>query len=102
MQGPKNPDRVSLARQKELIAEHRRLTALIGPKQDRIKQIEAEIKSTMGDATYGTIGRAVVVTWSTTSRERVDVKGLRTEQPEIAQKYIKTSTVRSFKIEPEA
>lgn len=102
MPAPKNPDRVSLARQKELIAEHRRLTAAIGPKRDRLKQIEAAIKTAMGDATYGTIGRDTVVTWSTATREGVDVKALRLEQPEIAQKFIRTTTVRSFKIEPEA
>jgi predicted phage-related endonuclease len=97
-----NPDRVSLARQRDLIDEHRRLTAAIGPQQDRIRQIEAEIKAKMGEATTGTIGRETVVEWTRSTRDRVDTKNFRLEQPDIARKYIVTSTVRTFKVLPAA
>jgi predicted phage-related endonuclease len=95
-----NPDRVSLARQRDLIEEHRRLTARIGPDQDRIKQIEAELKAKMGEATAGTITGKVVVEWTRATRERIDLKTLRLEQPEIARKYLVTASVRTFKVLP--
>lgn len=97
-----NPDRVSLARQRELIDEHRRLTAALAPQQDRIKQIEAEIKAKMGEALTGTINGKPVVEWTRTTRESVDIRTLRLEQPEIARKYLKTNTVRTFKVLPDA
>jgi len=93
---------VSLARQRELIEEHRRITAAIGPQRDRLRQIEAEIKAKMGAAITGTINGRPVVEWSRTLRESVDVKTLRLENPEVARKYIKITPVRTFKVLPES
>jgi predicted phage-related endonuclease len=97
-----NPDRVSLARQRELIAEHRRITGRIGPDQDRLKQIESAIKATMGEAITGTINGKPVVEWTRSTRDRIDTKTLQLENPEIARKYVVTSTVRTFKVLPDA
>lgn len=97
---PPNPDRVSLARQRELIEEHRRLTAAIAPQTDRLRQIEAEIKARMGDAITGTINGKPVVEWTRGTRESIDTKQLRLENPEIARKYLRTTTVRTFKVLP--
>lgn len=96
-----SPDRVSLARQRELINEHRRITARIGPDQDRVKQIEAAIKAIMGEAITGTINGKPVVEWSRGSRERLDVTALKLEAPEIYRKHLKTTVVRTFKVLPD-
>lgn len=95
---PAPADKVSLARKRDLIAEYRELRAKVGPIEDRMRQIEHEIKTAMGDASTATIGRDVVATWTTTTRERVDTKALKNEHPEIARKVTVTSTVRTFKI----
>jgi predicted phage-related endonuclease len=98
---PATPERVSLARKRTLIEEYRKIVARIAPERDRLKQIEAEIKAAMGDASSGTIGRDTVVTWATTFRETVNIPDLRAEQPEIARKYMRMTPVRTFKILPE-
>lgn len=95
-----HPERVSLARQRALIDEYRKITAKIAPERDRLKQIETAIRNVMGDASTGTIGRDTVATWTTTTRESVSIKDLRAEQPEIARKYLRTVPVRTFKILP--
>ena len=100
MPTPANPDRVSLARHRELIAEHRRITKKIGPDLDTLKQIEATLKHTMGDALIGTINGKPVVEWSRGSRSRLDSAAMKLEAPEIYRKYLTTSTVRTFKVLP--
>lgn len=95
-----NPDRVSLAKVRADVERARALEAKIGPLQAELKPLVERIKAAMGGATYGTLDRKTAVTWSTTTRRSVDTRTLRNEQPEIAEKYTHTVTVRSFRIEP--
>jgi predicted phage-related endonuclease len=95
-----SPDRVSLAKLRADVERARALEAKIGPLQAELKPLIDRIKAAMGSATFGTLDRKVAVTWSTTTRRSVDTKVLRQEQPEIAEKYTHTVTVRSFRIEP--
>lgn len=94
----RNPDRVSLARLAADIETARKLEAKIKALQEQHSPIIAKIKAMMGDATFGTIGRAVVVEWSTSTRDTIDTKALRTEQPDVARKYTRTTTVRTFRL----
>lgn len=95
-----NPDRISLAKLRADVERARLLEAKIGPLQAELKPLVDRIKAAMGSATYGTLDRKTVVTWSTTTRRSVDTKLFRQEQPEMAEKYTHTVTVRSFRIEP--
>jgi len=90
-------DRVSLARLGADIDRARVLERKIAALQDELSPIVAKVKAVMGDAQTGTIGRAVVATWATTTRETLAAKDLKAEQPEIARKYTRTTTVRTFR-----
>lgn len=95
---PRAPrDRVSLNAHAEKIATARKLEAQIAKLQAKLKPIIAEVKAAMGDATTGTVAGAPVVTWSTTTRQTLDTKSLKDEHPEIAQKYERTTVVRTFR-----
>lgn len=99
---PRNPDRVSLAKLADSIAQARKLEAQIAKLKAQLTPITAALKAAMGDATTGHIGGKAVFTQAITTRESVDSKNLRLEQPEIAAKYLKTVTVRTYRLEPEA
>lgn len=94
---PRNPDRVNLNAFADKIAEARRLERLIEKHKAALSPIVAEVKAAMGDAHTGTVGGAVAVTWATTTRQTLDAKALKTEQPEMHQKYVRTTTVRTFR-----
>jgi predicted phage-related endonuclease len=98
----RNPDRVSLAKLAEDIAKARKLEAQIARLKTQLTPITAALKAAMGDATTGHINGKPVFTQAITTRETVDTKNLRLEQPEIAAKYLKTATVRTYRLEPEA
>lgn len=96
-------DRVSLVKLADQVEQARKLERQIAKLKDQLNPLVAEIKSAMGDATSGTIGREVVVTWATTTRQTLDTANLKLEQPEIARKYLRTTTVRTFRFaEPAA
>lgn len=66
--------------------------------KDRRTALEDAIKSRMGDGTVGTVGGREVVTWREHTTTRVDVAALRRDNPEVAEKYEKTSITRRFNV----
>ncbi len=61
------------------------------------KLIEQEIQFHMEEFEVAKIGDRKI-TWKTSSRNTIDSKKLKTEMPEIAQQYMKTSTSRTFRV----
>lgn len=61
------------------------------------KLIEQEIQFHMEDFEVATVGDRKI-TWKTSNRNTIDSKKLKSEMPEIAQQYTKTSTSRTFRV----
>jgi putative phage-type endonuclease len=61
------------------------------------KTIEQEFQKHMEEFEIAKLGDRKI-TWKTSSRNTIDAKKLKAEMPEIAEKYTKTSTSRTFKI----
>ena len=61
------------------------------------KLIEQEIQFHMEDFEVATVGDRKI-TWKTSNRNTIDSKKLKSEMPEIAQQYMKTSTSRTFRV----
>ena len=61
------------------------------------KLIEQEIQFHMEDFEVATVGDRKI-TWKTLNRITIDSKKLKSEMPEIAQQYMKTSTSRTFRV----
>lgn len=61
------------------------------------KTIEQEIQLQMEEFEVAKIGDRKI-TWKTSNRNTIDSKKLKTEMPEIADKYMKTSISRTFRI----
>lgn len=61
------------------------------------KLIEQEIQFYMEDFEVAKIGDRKI-TWKTSTRNSIDSKRLKSEMPEIAEQYMKTSTSRAFRI----
>jgi predicted phage-related endonuclease len=93
-----NADKVSVAKQRANIDRIVELQGDIARLKAEFNSLVAAVKAAMGDAAVGTIGRTVVARWDITSRQQIDQKALKAEQPEIALKYTHTIPVRSFKI----
>lgn len=63
------------------------------------KHLAEKIKAALGDlGTVGTVDGRVVVTWREHTRTSFDSRSFKADQPELADKYSKTTTVRQFKI----
>lgn len=72
----------------------------------RIKQLEAAqdeceaiIKHSMGETERASCN-GVKFSWKTSERESLDTKALKAAHPDIASKFVKTSTVRTFRVTP--
>lgn len=63
----------------------------------RIKTAEETVKLALGDRERGNTERWRV-SWANGTRNSIDAKRLRTEMPEIAERYTKTSATRTFRI----
>lgn len=61
------------------------------------KTIEQEIQLHMEEFEVAKIGNRKI-TWKTSNRNTIDSKKLKSEMPEIAEQYMKTSTSRTFRI----
>jgi putative phage-type endonuclease len=59
--------------------------------------LEQTIQQRMGSAEQAVVDGAVVATWKTGTRTAIDTKRLRVEAPEIAEKFSKTTTTRTFR-----
>lgn len=60
-----------------------------------IDAITDEIKAVMGDQEELSAG-AFKITWKPVTSSRIDTSALKKELPEVAARYMKTSTVRRF------
>lgn len=60
-----------------------------------IAATEDAIKAAMGDAEQLTAG-AYKITWKPVTSSRIDTTAFKKEMPEIAARYLKTTTVRRF------
>lgn len=67
---------------------------------EEIKAIENQIKLELGHSEFG-YGKGFSVTWKPTRRKSLDSKRLKSEQPDIYEKYIKESISRRFIIKEE-
>lgn len=65
------------------------------------KTIEQKLKLYMGDAEIAENNR-YRITWKNSQTERLDTKALKQEEPEIYQKYAKTTESRRFLVKPVA
>ena len=67
--------------------------------EEHEKHLTDKIKAALGDlGTVGTVDGKVAVTWREHTRSSFDSRAFKADQPELADKYTKTSTVRQFKI----
>ena len=73
--------------------------------KDQIKQAEAiedackaELCAILGDAEYGLIQDELVCSWKTSQRESFDSKKFQKEHPALWDKYRKTTSVRTFRV----
>lgn len=86
----------------DLLIDEERLTRLEELKKmeketkSQIKKIEQEIQAEMGDHEVATTD-LYKFTWKTQTRSSLDSKKLREEHPSIYDKYLKTSTFRTFR-----
>lgn len=67
---------------------------------EREKALKLVIMKEMGDAEAATHAGQKLCTWKYQTAERVDVKALRAEHPDIADLYTKTSESRVFRLSP--
>lgn len=65
--------------------------------QAQIDTLTDEIKAAMGDTEQITAG-PYKVTWKPVTTTRIDTAALKKELPGIAERYMKTSTVRRFTV----
>ena len=73
--------------------------------KEQIKQAEAtedackaELCSILGDAEYGMIQDELVCSWKTSTRDSFDTKRFQAEHPALWDKFRKTTTVRTFRV----
>ena len=59
---------------------------------------KAELCAILGDAEYGLIQDELVCTWKTSQRESFDSKKFQKEHPALWDKYRKTTSVRTFRV----
>lgn len=81
----------------EKILRHDEIVANIKELEVEKKSIEQEIQLHMEENEVAKIGDRKI-TWKTSSRNTIDSKKLKSEIPEIAEQFTKTSTSRTFKI----
>lgn len=66
--------------------------------QETLDSFENELKMELQDNEMATVGDKYIVTYKTIESERFDSKKLKQEMPEVASKYIKTSSYRKLSI----
>jgi len=73
--------------------------------KEQIKQAEAtedackaELCAILGDAEYGMIQDELVCSWKTSTRDSFDTKRFQAEHPALWDKFRKTTTVRTFRV----
>ena len=85
------------AHENELLIERRSLVAMKDQCDDRIKEIDNQIKAAMGES-ESAVGANFAVKWSNSSRTTIDSKRLKAELPEIYKEYANTTNGRRFTV----
>ncbi len=71
---------------------------IIKDHQEFLDSLENELKMELQDNEMATVGEKYIVTYKTIESERFDSKKLKQDMPEVANKYIKTSSYRKLSI----
>ena len=80
-----------------LLSERKNLQDMKAQCDERIQEIDNQIKATMGENETA-VGINFSVKWSNSSRTTIDSKRLKAEMPEIYEQYAKTTTSRTFRV----
>lgn len=64
--------------------------------ETRVRRAEGELMAALGDAEVGELDGEPVVTWKAHDERRLDQAALREAEPEVAERFTRTSTVRRF------
>lgn len=90
-------DLIELQEMNERVAYLQEIKMHIEEMNKEKREIETELKTLIADKA-GVVTDTYKVTWKTQITRRIDTDLLKTEQPELAQKYIKESTYRVMRI----
>ncbi len=90
-------DRVALAGFEEKLRRREEITGLMKELEKEQKQIEQEVKLSMGEYELAVSG-GYRIHWSNVSSTRIDTKRLKEEKPEVYRDYAKVSNTRRFEI----
>lgn len=77
---------------------YRWLRERIDEMQQQADEVREEIETFLGDAELAQLDGEPVIRWSRFKTSRVDVKRLRAEAPELAERYTTTTEVRKFEL----
>ena len=81
----------------ELIAQYENTAEQVEALNEQKRLAENKLKEMLGSSECGTIGRNTVL-WKPVTQERLDSKSLKSEQPDIYEKYASKTTYRRFTI----
>lgn len=90
-------DRVALAGFEEKLRRREEITGLMKELEKEQKQIEQEVKLSMGEYELAVSG-GYCIHWSNVSSTRIDTKRLKEERPEVYRDYAKVSNTRRFEV----
>lgn len=85
------------ANENTMLAERTSLVAMRDKCEERIQEIDNQIKATMGENEKA-VGANFTVKWSNTSKTTIDSKRLKAELPEIYKEYANTTNGRRFTV----
>jgi len=95
--GTKNLEMILQGEYKDKLQEYRNVKENITALEEKLKEIENNIKHEMKDAEIG-ITDLFCVNWKTITSNRIDAKAFKNNYPEIYKKVIKESISRRFEI----
>lgn len=94
---PTNPDLVEVSSDwLEKVEQLRHVKAELKSYQELEDKLKAELCELIGDHEGLSIDGNTVATWKGQARQSFDSKGFKADHPELAEKYTKTITVRTF------
>lgn len=81
-----------------LFEEARAARAAVKAAEARQAEADNQIKALLGDHAVATIDGRIACTWKTASKKALNQKALRAEMPEIAEKFMTTSSYRALNV----
>lgn len=96
-----HPDRAGVveldSEAEAMLTELRQVSADANAAYARKKTLQARLVQRLGDADTATLGGRKAFTYHATKRTDLDTKALRAEIPDVATRYTRTTTVRTFR-----